>query len=245
VNQIGRFATHPRHTRSAPLRTPNGAPERPGGYQFVNQANLIAIYRELILPNQKWDMNVIAAAKAFNENAIQKNWKQFCDPTLAFTDECYTQLLALWREKAGTRPMPSRSQMTARDLKDFLRHISLVQREEENGVAHYRWRLIGTSVTQIVGHHTGKLFEDSVPPEHLSRWMQACNMILESGQPWRFLGQVQIHDREYLRAEHLYLPLADDNDVPSFVMGFCRYVSRIQDNELSEDEIASIPGGLF
>ena len=190
-------------------------------------------------------MNVIAAAKAFNESAIRQNWNQFCDPTLAFTEDCYARLLSIWRAKAGERPMPSRSQMTARDLKDFLRNIILVQREEENGVTHYRWRLIGTSVTQIVGHHTGKLLEDSVPPEHLSRWVQVCDMILTSGQPWRFLGQVQIHDRDYLRAEHLYLPLADDNDVPSFVMGFCRYVPRHQDNDLSEDEIASIPRGLL
>jgi hypothetical protein len=190
-------------------------------------------------------MNVIAAAKAFNEKAIHQNWNQFCDPTLAFTDPTYARLLAIWREKAGDRPMPSRSQMTARDLKDFLRHIILVQREESDGESHYRWRLIGTSVTQIVGHHTGKLFEDSVPPEHLSRWIQVCNMILDSGQPWRFVGHVHIQDREYLHAEHLYLPLADDNDKPSFVMGLCRYVSRFQDNDPSEDEIASIPRGLL
>jgi len=199
----------------------------------------------LILPNQKWDMNVIAAAKEFNNHSVSQNWNQFCDPTLAFSDPCYGQLLDIWRSKAAGRPMPARSEMTARDLKDFLRNIILVQREEEDGVAHYRWRLIGTSVTQIVGHHTGKLFEDSVPAEHLSRWMQACNMILESGQPWRFLGHLHIQGREYLHGEHLYLPLADDNQSPSFVMGLCRYVSRFQNNEMSEDEIASIPRGLL
>ena len=70
-------------------------------------------------------------------------------------------------------------------------------------------------------------------------------MILESEQPWRFLGHVHIRDREYLHAEHLYLPLADDSGNPSFVMGLCRYVSRFQDNDMSEDEIASIPRGLL
>lgn len=190
-------------------------------------------------------MNVIVAAKAFNERAVRQNWNQACDPTLAFSDPTYGKLLSVWRDKAAGRKMPSRSQMTARDLKDYLRHIILVQREVEQGASHYRWRLIGTSVTQIVGHHTGKLFEDSVPPEHLSRWTEVCDMILESEQPWRFTGHVHIRDREYLEAEHLYLPLADDNDVPSFVMGFCRYISRYQDNEMSEDEMASIPRGLL
>ena len=48
--------------------------------------------------------------------------------------------------------------MTARDLKDFLRDILLVQREIEDGAVHYRWRLIGTNIHKIVGNQTGKLF---------------------------------------------------------------------------------------
>ena len=190
-------------------------------------------------------MNVISAAKAYNQRALSQHWHQACDPLLAFNDPYYTDLLAIWRQKAGDRKMPSRSQMTARDLKDYLRHIIVLQREGENP-HHYRWRLIGSSVTEIVGHHTGKLFDDSVKPEHLPRWTQACDMIMESEQPWRFVGRVQINGREYLQAEHLYLPLADDNDVPSFVMGLCRYTPRLQDNDAhSEDEIFSLPGALL
>jgi hypothetical protein len=189
-------------------------------------------------------MNVIAAAKAFNQRALSHNWHQACDPTLAFSDAYYAQFLTVWQNKAGTRKMPSRSQMTARDLKDYLRHVTLVQREEENP-SRYRWRLIGTSVTEIIGHHTGQLFEDSVPFEHLPRWTETCDMILESEQPWRFLGRVHIRGREYLKAEQLYLPLSDDNGIPSFVMGLCRYIPRHQDNDkFSEDEIFSLPGAL-
>jgi hypothetical protein len=71
-------------------------------------------------------------------------------------------------------------------------------------------------------------------------------MILESEQPWRFIGRVQINGREYLKAENLYLPLSDDNGVPSFVMGLLRYLPRHQDNEaFSEDEIFSLPGALL
>jgi hypothetical protein len=189
-------------------------------------------------------VNVIATAKDFNRRALSQKWQMACDPTLAFAEPCYIQFLEIWRAKAGDRKMPSRSQMTARDLKDYLRNVVLVQREEENQV-HYRWRLIGTSVTDIVGHNTGKLFDDSVPAEHLARWTEVCDMILESEQPWRFLGRVHIRGREYLKAEHLYMPLADDNGTPSYVMGFCRYLPLHQDNEaFSEDEAFSLPGAL-
>ena len=190
-------------------------------------------------------MNVIAVAKAFNQRAQREHWHQACDPTLAFADSYYTNFLDIWRSKAGAYNMPARSQMTARDLKDYLRQIILVQREEGD-TPSYRWRLIGTSVTEIVGHNTGKLFEDSVPPEHLQRWNDVCDMILESEQPWRFLGQVHIRGREYLKAEHLYLPLSDDNGIPTFVMGLLRYSPRHQDNDaFSEDEIFSLPGALL
>ena len=190
-------------------------------------------------------MDVLAAAKSFNENAIRQDWHQFCDPTLAFTEPCYEKFFAVWRAKAGGNSMPSRSQMTARDLKDFLRDIMIVQREEENGALHYRWRLLGTNITKIIGHQTGKLFEETCPYRHVTRWMTCCNMVLESEQPWRFLGRVQLEERNYLKAEHLYVPLADDDGVPSFVMGYLRYQSRHQDDEKQPiSEVVFSSGGM-
>jgi hypothetical protein len=190
-------------------------------------------------------MNVIAAAKAFNQRAINNSWHMACDPTLAFNDSWHTDMLDIWRQKAGGRKMPSRSQMTPRDLKPYLRNIFLVQREEEYP-PRYRWRLIGTGLTDIVGSFTGKLLDDSVSPEHLERWNSVGDMILESEQPWRFLGRVHIKGREYLNAEHLYMPLSDDNDIPRFVMALCRFTPRFQDNvQLSEEEAFSLPGALL
>jgi hypothetical protein len=190
-------------------------------------------------------MNVIATAKAFNQRAARQKWHQAVDPTLAFSNSYYDPLLAVWRAKAGDRKMPARSQMTPRDLKDYLRHIILIQREQEDP-PRYRWRVIGTSVTDIVGHNTGKFFDDCVPTQHLQRWYESLELILSSGQPWRFLGRVQLGGREYLKAENLYMPLADDEGMPSFVMGLCRYSQRQHDNdELSEDEALSVPGCLL
>jgi hypothetical protein len=192
-------------------------------------------------------MNVAVAARDFNEKAVRLNWQQRCDPTLSFADEPYKRLLNIWKAKAGDR-IPMRSQMTPRDLKDYLKNIIVGQREGRNP-SRYRFRLIGTGLTEIIGEHTGKLFEESVPPEHLSRWVDVCDMILESERPWRFLGQVHIQGREYLHAEHLYMPLADQEGEASFVMGYCRFTPRFAANEAQlqeefENEIASIPGGL-
>ncbi|HKY18608.1 MAG TPA: PAS domain-containing protein [Rhizomicrobium sp.] len=190
-------------------------------------------------------MNILAAARALNQKAVQQNWHHYCDASLAFSDDCYQDLISLWRAKAAGRPMPSRSEFSARDLKDLLRSIVIFERISRNP-SRYLWRLIGTRITEIAGHHTGKTFEETIPKEHLPRWVECFDLVLDGGQPMRFLGRVHISGREYLDAENLFLPLANANGEPSFAMGLCRYTPRQSENEESwENQIASIPGALL
>jgi hypothetical protein len=80
----------------------------------------------------------------------------------------------------------------------------------------------------------------------LPRWTECSDLILNSGQPIRFLGRVHLQGREYLDAENLYVPLANDNDEPVHIMGLCRYTPRrLSEGEAWENELASIPGGLL
>lgn len=190
-------------------------------------------------------MNVVEAAQAYNRKAVRLHWHQFCDPTLSFSDDAYQGMLLLWRDKAGTRRMPMRNDLTARDLKNYLRDILIFERLRKNP-SQYLWRLCGTKVTEIVGHHTGKTVEESVPPEHLERWNESFDLILASEQPWRFFGRVRIQGREYLHAEHLHMPLANDNGEPAFILGLCRYTPlHTEGDDPWENELASLPGGLL
>ena len=192
-----------------------------------------------------WPMSVLNAIKVLNQRAAREKWCYYCDPTLAFSDSLYMQFLLLWKNKAGARRMPARSEMTARDLKEFLRDIVMFQRDAVNP-SHYVWRLIGTKITDITGHQTGKTFEETLSPDHVARWIETADLILESGQPMRFVGRVRLNGREYLDAENLFVPLANDEGQPTFVMGLCRYVPRRSECEESwENQIASIPGGLL
>lgn len=190
-------------------------------------------------------MDVRAAAKALNRKAAEQGWHHFCDPTLAFKDPIYEQFLSLWKKKAGARPMPMRTEMTPRDLKDFLRDLVVFQRVSLNP-SRYCWRLIGTRVTDVAGHNTGKTFEESIPAEHLPRWIECGALLLDGGAPMRFLGRVHLNGHEYLDAENLFVPLADDNGHPNFAMGLCHYTPRrTQDEESWESQIAAIPGALL
>jgi hypothetical protein len=203
------------------------------------------LYRLFMILANYCSMNIQAAATALNRKYVEQKWHYFCDPTLAFTDPFYIRFLELWRAKAGGEPMPARSAMTPRDLKDVLRNIVVVQRDSANP-SRYSWRVIGTGLTDILGHNTGKTMEESVPPQLLLRWIECGDLVLEGGQPLRFLGRVHLQGREYLDAEHLYVPLANDGGEPTYIMGLCRYTPRrFTDEESWENQIASLAGALL
>jgi hypothetical protein len=190
-------------------------------------------------------MNVAEAARALNQKAAQQKWHHFCDPGLAFSDDFYDRFLETWRAKAGDRKMPARSEITPRDLKDVLRNIVVFERIGQSP-SHYMFRLIGTGLTEIAGHVTGKTFEECVPTELVPRWNECCDLMLGSERPLRFIGRVHFRGREYLDAEHVYVPLTNDSGVPTFIMGLCRYTPRRTESEESwEHQIASIPGALL
>ena len=185
-------------------------------------------------------MDVLAVARALNQKAAQQKSYHFCDPTLAFTDPVYKQFLSLWRSKAGTRAMPAKSEIAPRDLKDYLRHVAMAQRIAENP-SQYVWRVTGTKIAEVTGHHTGKTFEESLPAEILPRWIECGDLVLDGGRPMRFLGRVQLNGHEYLDAESLLAPLADDEGRPGFLIGLCRYTPRRWENAESwENQIAAI-----
>ena len=190
-------------------------------------------------------MNVLSATNEFNRRAAREKWYYHCDPTLAFSDSFYDSLLGLWQAKCNGRAMPRRSDFTPRDLKDMLRNIVLFEREGTKP-SRYRWRVIGTNITEILGHNTGKTFEETLPPDHVARLVACYDLVLDGGQPLRFLGHVRLKGREYLDAEHFYVPLANDHDEPAFIIGLCRYTPRRSEDERSwENQLASIPGGLL
>jgi hypothetical protein len=212
------------------------------GYNMGNGA----FTRRLVFSAKIRCMDVVSVARSLNRQAVQESWHHFCDPTLSFSDGAYDRLLALWRSKAAIRAMPRRSDITPRDLKDIMRHVVMWERFAENP-SRYRWRLVGSAITDIAGHDTvGKSLEETIPPEHLARWVGCGDLVLSGGQPIRCLGRVHLKDREYLDAENLFVPLANDNDEPTFILGQCRYTPRCSESDdIWENQIASLPGGLL
>jgi hypothetical protein len=188
-------------------------------------------------------MNALDAITALNQRATREKWFYHCDPGLSFSDGYYDPLLKRWRDILAKGKMPKRSEITARDLKDVLRNIVMFERVAPS---KYRWRLIGTNLTSMAGDNTGKMFDETLPPDHVARWVACADVMLAEVRPLRFIGQVRLKGREYLEAENLFVPLANDSDEPSFVMGLCRYSPRSsQSDQHWQDQIAGLPGALL
>ncbi|HEX3674258.1 MAG TPA: PAS domain-containing protein [Rhizomicrobium sp.] len=167
-------------------------------------------------------MDIRAAIDAFNAQSEAEGWDQLCDPALAFAHRDYAAVIALWKAQAGARPIPARADMTARVLKTFLPNIALKERVATNPSC-YRWRLVGTRVAQIIGERTGKLAEEDASPRLIARGIANCDLTLETCAPLRFVGRVLAKDKDFMASEALYLPLADEEGVARFVMGFGYY----------------------
>ncbi|HEY2071013.1 MAG TPA: PAS domain-containing protein [Rhizomicrobium sp.] len=156
----------------------------------------------------------------FNELSEREGWEQLCDPALAFSRADFAEFLALWTEKAAGRAVPTRGDMTARALKPFLPKVALKERVECDP-SRYRWRLVGTYVAQILGERTGQFLEEGASPRAVARWTASCDLVLKTARPLRFVGRVLAKD--FLTSELLFTPLAGDDGVPRFVMGFGHY----------------------
>jgi hypothetical protein len=159
-----------------------------------------------------------SVADAFNARARDGGWGSFCDPVLAFETPGLTTVLALWREKAGTRAVPSRSDFSLRALKEFLQDIAIYERVPAGSGSRYRVRLMGTAFAETMGDLTGKFLDDAVPEPFLQRWYAALDAAFEACAPLRFVARSNTFNKSFLIAEYFQAPLLDDSGEATLVL---------------------------
>src|SRR5471030_1007200 len=101
--------------------------------------------------------------ETFNARAKAAGWTFTCELAQTFEHLELANALALWRQKAGSRAMPERADMTAREMKPYLSNMTLLERIGSGENARYRARLHGTALARYDGDKTGLCLEDFVP----------------------------------------------------------------------------------
>lgn len=146
--------------------------------------------------------------KAFNEQAKASGWTFTCGPATGFDHPALSGALALWREKAKGRLMPARSDMTARLMKAYMPHMSLLERVETAKGPRYRVRLHGTALASYAGDKTGQFLDEMIPPDLIGSYTSVYDTVLELLEPMRVVRDFQVPELDYLAGESLVAPLS-------------------------------------
>jgi hypothetical protein len=152
------------------------------------------------------------ALSAFNARAEAQGWPFTCLPAHGFEKPELEAAAARWYDKAGTRAMPRREDLTARVLKPWLTNISLIEHNAAAG--RYRVRLHGSALARYAGDLTGKFLEEVVAPERLAGYSAVYDLVRATKMPLRVLSRYQAPEIAYLTGESFVAPLSHgDSDI--------------------------------
>lgn len=155
--------------------------------------------------------------EAFNEWAVEREWPAHCDPSLEFDASALGDLLAIWRDKAGSGVMPHRNALTARVLKPHLGNIAILERMSEEA-PRYRVRLLGSRLALAIGEMQGKFLDDVLESDVVPHWEARADLALAEQCPLRFVSRVDVRRLYHLRSESLWAPLASDDGAGRLVL---------------------------
>jgi len=128
-----------------------------------------------------------------------------------------------WLSKCNGKRLPGRGDIDAIEMQAFLSIIILLQVEHNGGACRFRVRLAGTHLTDIFGRDvTGYDVDQICAPEIYG----LLERVVERGEACYGTSRGSILGREFLRFEHLTLPLASDGARVDMVLGaLCRLPS--------------------
>lgn len=134
-----------------------------------------------------------------------------------------------WLRWRGARPMPTRNEISLRDLGNAAANISLVHVMPEQ--SDYEFRVIGDAHIQAYGmNFQGKRMSDALAfsPRHGKILKASYDMVCAMRRPYAFRGIVgrDVPKARFARFETCYLPLGSSPDEVDYVINAAFYTPR-------------------
>ena len=159
------------------------------------------------------------ASKRVNFLAARNSWPLIGDPHLRFVTPQLKTALEVWRSRCGSRTMPSRADMTIRDLKTVLPNLAFLAIERDGAQTRFKVRLAGCALDDFLsGRPTGHFIDEAVPERFAEKWSALWQATVDARAPARTVGRVEFPNRRYYMSEAFYAPLAQDGETPDMVM---------------------------
>ena len=137
---------------------------------------------------------------------------------LDFVTPQLRQVAAVWEAKRGSRTMPSRGDLTIRDLKLVLPNVTFMDIMREGERLRFRVRMMGSALDELIAPITGRFIDEVVPPHFNAKWTAQWLPAIEGRRLRRAAGRVEYAERRWYVAESLYAPLAEDGETPDVLM---------------------------
>jgi hypothetical protein len=125
-----------------------------------------------------------------------------------------------WAGKCGAGRLPGRRDLQPQEMKPFLPIVALVDVERRRGQPRFRIRLIGSEAAEIFGDDgTGRYIDDIVPPALLPAVQARLLSVAQTRRPAYGVQPVPRPHRDFVRYEHLTVPLASDGVTVDMLLG--------------------------
>jgi len=167
------------------------------------------------------------ASKQINALAEQKGWPLHDDPHLRFITPQLKTVFDVWHAKRAGRTMPSRADLTLRDLKCALANVALLDITSTGGRMRFKVRLCGGAIDAFLGcAPAGRFIDETVPRDFAEKWAATWRPSISARQPGRIVARVEFPNRRYFVSETLNAPLAEDGESPDVFLTATYFHSR-------------------
>lgn len=152
------------------------------------------------------------------------------------------KLYDYWVARAGSQPMPARAAIAPGDIAELLPRISILEAAAEPTAVRYR--LAGTGLRDIYGLElTGRTIAELEGSSRRGYWQAVYDRVLRKGRPAQGAVRGPLEGREHVLLFWLRLPLADDGQTVSKILGLDIAYPVVREGEPAELARASALAG--
>jgi hypothetical protein len=125
-----------------------------------------------------------------------------------------------WLALRGDRAMPTRADISPREMREFLPHVGLIESLPlPGGGEDYFVRIIGGKVEEIFGSLTGQFVQNTLPPEIAARWRVILDEVRRSKVPLVATSRVAFNNWRHLKQEVFIAPLGEGDGEVRMLFG--------------------------
>lgn len=158
------------------------------------------------------------------EDANQSiSWRKI-DHDLEFRSTILPRVIALWHSRKMADRLPGRSDFDALDLMAFKGHLALI--DVEHDPERFRFRLIGTAITEVLGRDaTGMFLDELYSAATYGLAVEGYRYCVATRLPAKASGQMVHANKDFVPFESVDLPLASDGFTVDMILKAADFVS--------------------